>query len=1209
MSGGGDTLMRRSRHSAVFDFVCLPMKQLACWQLVAGCLWMAACAYVNCISQVYVDKFQDQRYHDRTPELLTDLGFYFLSYIEIPHLADYWNVVIVVFTLLPVLLFHPNRLKVILRFLAIQGSVFFFRSATIIVTLLPPPNKHCVNLTNPDENIFIEAAKLISGLRFTCGDTIFSGHAANFTLMALIWSEYGYGFLAVDESARGYSALGSSRRGQIGGRHRGGPVLHFIFRRLMPLLWWIAAITGTPRASAVGGRTLSIEMQPIQEFPDLEAMEAGTNSPESSASKQPSGSEAGPSLYGRSRSGRFNSDFTDIDDTFVIEDSFSRVLYVLLFAPQYNSGSWDSFILGPPKRVDTVGHGEANFMDLGRLLIGRVGIENVSRERVSPACTWSVVHSYRGRPGCTNPSTDIKNAIVGGALVGSAKSQPPISGGGDTLMRRSRHSAVFDFVCLPMKQLACWQLVAGCLWMAACAYVNCISQIYVDKFQNEHYHGRTPELLPDLGFYFLPHIEVPHLADYWNVAIVVSTMLPVVLFHPKRRKVILRFLAIQGSVFLLRSATIIVTLLPPPYQLCVNVSSPDENVFLEAAKIVLGVRFTCGDILFSGHAANFTLMALIWSEYGYGFLAVDESARGYSALGSSRRGQIGGRHRGGPVLHFIFRRLMPLLWWIAAITGTPRASAVGGRTLSIEMQPIQEFPDLEAMEAGTNSPENSASKQPSGSEAGPSLYGRSRSGRFNSDFTDIDDTFVIEDSSAVVQQIRELRRVKKILVGGFSEAMSSDEARSTLLQAEKILRQWEAIIEIDDLWTKLVIAKLTAFIIYIITYLTQELQHCHTPYLDPPKSNPIKNTDNLLSACKARVIEVAKGFIGDNPYLSAAVNSELREASVFLNGQPLTAVPWGPDISSASMEIRRAFIAEASLFTLAVASLPFGDEQWKELCISHKKLEEPILFWCLPEECLSENKVHIRLDQTPSRKGSVFVEEFVRFEVEVEVHGKPFAWQTDADFEAFLNEELKHRANTDPGLQQAGIGYLTAAHIAVHDLKSLRITPDIVLDLSRNQLADRAASHLCLLLQKLQRTLKVLNLSNNPGLTAATAISLAKCAAEGFASEELTVCETYESMDEECTRSGSEGKPMTARPLEFIDLTGCSIDEEQTESAINKVLNVAADEPRAPYRRTRDEKLLNHTPAPMIALETINNHIHRVFAKEAQVKYKFVDTG
>ncbi|KAF4693059.1 hypothetical protein FOZ63_023449 [Perkinsus olseni] len=339
-----------------------------------------------------------------------------------------------------------------------------------------------------------------------------------------------------------------------------------------------------------------------------------------------------------------------------------------------------------------------------------------------------------------------------------------------------------------MKQLACWQLVAGCLWMAACAYVNCISQVYSDKFHNEYYHGRTPELLPDLGFYLFPRIEILHLADYWNVSMAVGTMVPVVLFHPERRKVILRFLAIQGSVFLLRSATIIVTLLPQPYPLCVNGSSPDENVFIEAVKIVLGIRITCGDLLFSGHTANLTLMALIWSEYGYGFLAVDATTRGYSALGGSNRGQVGRRHRGGPVLHFVFRRLLPLLWWAAAISGyfvivatrfhytvdvlvaiiivtkqwglyhmyirtprimrrlgflrwyeqkqdlasasakkTPRMSPVGARTLSIEMEPIPEHPDLEALEAGKLGSSESSTKE--STTAGPQLYGRSRSSR------------------------------------------------------------------------------------------------------------------------------------------------------------------------------------------------------------------------------------------------------------------------------------------------------------------------------------------------------------------------------------------------------------------------------------------------------------------------------------------------
>ncbi|KAF4657251.1 hypothetical protein FOZ61_006391, partial [Perkinsus olseni] len=81
----------------------------------------------------------------------------------------------------------------------------------------------------------------------------------------------------------------------------------------------------TPRMSPVGARTLSIEMEPIPEHPDLEALEAGKLGSSESSTKE-STTAAGPQLYGRSRSTRFSSDFTDIDDTFVVEDSASEVL-------------------------------------------------------------------------------------------------------------------------------------------------------------------------------------------------------------------------------------------------------------------------------------------------------------------------------------------------------------------------------------------------------------------------------------------------------------------------------------------------------------------------------------------------------------------------------------------------------------------------------------------------------------------------------------------------------------------------------------------------------------------------------------------------------------------------------------------------------------------------------------------------------------------
>ena len=41
---------------------------------------------------------------------------------------------------------------------------------------------------------------------------------------------------------------------------------------------------------------------------------------------------------------------------------------------------------------------------------------------------------------------------------------------------------------------------------------------------------------------------------------------------------------------------------------------------MEAFKVMFGFRITCGDVLYSGHAATFTLMALIWHEYGRSFV-------------------------------------------------------------------------------------------------------------------------------------------------------------------------------------------------------------------------------------------------------------------------------------------------------------------------------------------------------------------------------------------------------------------------------------------------------------------------------------------------------------------------------------------------------------------------------------------------------------
>ena len=160
------------------------------------------------------------------------------------------------------------------------------------------------------------------------------------------------------------------------------------------------------------------------------------------------------------------------------------------------------------------------------------------------------------------------------------------------------------------------QFIAGLIFCLFCAWWNCLSQIYVDKMHWAHFKAGDSRTLPDIGFILLPYIPLTHLPDAWNALIVCGTLIPVLVFHPAKVKILRRYAAIQGTCFLLRSITIMVTILPNPFKSCVSVSSDTETPALEAFKVMLGLRHTCGDVLYSGHAANFTLMALVWQEYG-----------------------------------------------------------------------------------------------------------------------------------------------------------------------------------------------------------------------------------------------------------------------------------------------------------------------------------------------------------------------------------------------------------------------------------------------------------------------------------------------------------------------------------------------------------------------------------------------------------------
>merc|ERR1712188_242050 len=58
-----------------------------------------------------------------------------------------------------------------------------------------------------------------------------------------------------------------------------------------------------------------------------------------------------------------------------------------------------------------------------------------------------------------------------------------------------------------------------------------------------------------------------------------------------------------------------VTYLPNPYELCELNPLEDESYIIEALKVMTGKRFTCGDVMYSGHSVNMTIMNLAWQQY------------------------------------------------------------------------------------------------------------------------------------------------------------------------------------------------------------------------------------------------------------------------------------------------------------------------------------------------------------------------------------------------------------------------------------------------------------------------------------------------------------------------------------------------------------------------------------------------------------------
>lgn len=161
------------------------------------------------------------------------------------------------------------------------------------------------------------------------------------------------------------------------------------------------------------------------------------------------------------------------------------------------------------------------------------------------------------------------------------------------------------------------QVAFAAIYLFSCSVWNSACQVMVDHwtfYQQLHAAEITSVVLPDIGFHLLPHLKTPNLADVYNAGMLATTVAIFQLFHPLRAKLLKRFCLLQGTLFMLRSITIVVTLLPNPYHSCVLHPARDESFIAEGLKVMGGSRTTCGDVMYSGHSVNMTLMNLFWQE-------------------------------------------------------------------------------------------------------------------------------------------------------------------------------------------------------------------------------------------------------------------------------------------------------------------------------------------------------------------------------------------------------------------------------------------------------------------------------------------------------------------------------------------------------------------------------------------------------------------
>ena len=149
-------------------------------------------------------------------------------------------------------------------------------------------------------------------------------------------------------------------------------------------------------------------------------------------------------------------------------------------------------------------------------------------------------------------------------------------------------------------------------------YIHGVAVSYSDYYYNTTDYSR--DMLSDIFVKSVSKSSGVSTKSLKNSSFVINTMawvsivlilLRLVMFGKRFAVYSRRILTILIAAYLLRTMTILMTILPSPNYECF--STPNTNIFVDAFGLMVNARQTCGDIFFSGFAVIFTVCLLLWT--------------------------------------------------------------------------------------------------------------------------------------------------------------------------------------------------------------------------------------------------------------------------------------------------------------------------------------------------------------------------------------------------------------------------------------------------------------------------------------------------------------------------------------------------------------------------------------------------------------------